>query len=119
MDFLKGTDIAVLLRLKSEGVVLQPSNLADYVVLLYAEIQGQKRLKYSFGVEDITIVDDALGEIKVIVPRSYTSIAPPANHYLEVKIKIDATSDYVDAVASKGVTGIFIGKAVESANSAI
>jgi len=106
MNILQGTDIPVILELKAADgtTIIEPSSLVDYNVYLFADIQGVRQLKLVFrktptGDEiPIHIEDDAAGEIKVIIPRTYTAIAPKANHYLELKIQDTADSDYIDSV---------------------
>jgi hypothetical protein len=114
MEILQGQDYIIELELTdSNDIILNPNDLADYMVFVYAEIFGQKQLQQSFKKTDLTVNGS---KIKVIIPRTYTAIAPVAKHFIEVKIKQSSGAEFINSEFATGVTDLFIGKIVKSAH---
>jgi hypothetical protein len=120
MKILQGIDYPVIIELiNSEDLPLKPSDLYDFNIIVYTAINEQKSPKIIFKKADIEVVNNSLGEVKIIIPRTYTANAPTVKHYIEFKFKTDADSDFLDAKRADGVTDNLIGTVISSARGAL
>lgn len=108
---LQGHDVPVDFILKSsDGTVIQPNSLSQILIILYYEVGGQILSKFSktslSGYTLLSVEDNALGKIRVIVPSDTTKIAKAGTIRAEVKIKA-ADSDMADAILDQGVKDLY------------
>jgi fibrillarin-like rRNA methylase len=120
MNVIQGTDFPMILELLTDAnTPLKPSDLFDYNIIIYTNISDLKEAKVIFKKADITVIDDALGEVGIILSRTYTSTAKPVKHYLEFKYKTTASSEYLSALRASGVTDKEICTIIPSAKGSI
>ena len=122
MDVVKGTDKKAGVTITSDGVALPYSSLFDYQFLVYFECQGKKNLQFVYekagsGLTAISVDGTISNKAYFVLNRNLTSVLPDGKLYLEVKYKIDSTSDFIQSKFVGGATQKYLCDLVESAKN--
>jgi len=113
-----GHDIPLNFTLKSsDGTIITPNSLSGIVIILYYAISGQVLDKFSkttqSGYGSITVVDNALGKISVVVPATKTKVSQEGKVLCEIKLKA-LDSSMADGDFENGQAGVEVFELIKS-----
>ncbi|MFN8317139.1 MAG: hypothetical protein U0T32_11900 [Chitinophagales bacterium] len=123
---VENDDVKVFLEIECEDsagnyVPMPVSSLHDYQVYLYAVSGFKKKLLFTYGKSlsgknAIQVSGTPNNEVSVVVNRELTRLQGAVRYFLELKVQVDATSDFIDSKANSGVTEIDLFPVKSSAN---
>lgn len=123
---VENDDVKVFLEVECEDstgtyVPMPISSLFDYQVYLYAVVGLKKRLLFTYGKNltgknAIGVSGNPNNELSVVVNRELTRLEGAVRYFLELKVQVNATSDFINSKANSGVTEIDLFPVKSSAN---
>jgi hypothetical protein len=119
---VQNNDIQVRITLKDEdGVAFTISALNALEFYAYRLDNNQKVLiatykKSNTGVYGITTITDGSGIVEIILNREKTRNLPNGIVYLETRIQLSASSEFISSLQNLGVNGTQIDTTTTSAN---
>jgi hypothetical protein len=123
---VENDDAKVYLEIECEDtagnyIAMPISSLHDYQVYLYAVVGFKKKLLFTYGKNltgknAISVSGTPNNEISVVINRELTRLEGAVRYFLELKVQVDATSDFINSKANSGVNEIDLFPVKSSAN---
>ncbi len=120
---IQNSDIKVRLTLQdSEANPYVINDLNDYEVYVYNKPTGEnKKLLATYRKDDtgayaIDVYDSANGKIDIVINRQLTRFIPDGKLYAEVRVQLNAGSEFINSLQNAGANGVLIDTMVSSAN---
>lgn len=125
-SLIEGTDGKVYLEVEAknelgEWVPVPINSLFNYEIYLYKVSGFKKTLLRTYG-KDLTgtfaigVPDATKNVLTIVIDRVVTSDNGPVKYFIELRVQVSASNDYIESKANSGVTEIDLFPVKSSAN---